>query len=90
MVKTLIEIKPGTTLEHIGPAEPIKNPVLRNITTSPLAQSETRYITPVRINFEDICDYKSGEFILCDAPGFDDTAGPEVDIANGIGITEAI
>ena len=27
---------------------------------------------------------------ICDSPGFGDTAGPEVDIANGIGIIKAI
>ena len=28
--------------------------------------------------------------ILCDSPGFDDSAGEEVDIANGVGIIKAI
>ena len=27
---------------------------------------------------------------MCDSPGFGDTAGPEVDIANSIGVIEAI
>lgn len=50
------------------------------------AESETRYITPVPVKYEDIGLLKNGELILCDAPGFSDTAGPEVDTANGIGI----
>lgn len=54
---------------------------------SPLAKSETRYITPVTVKYKDIGGHKNGGNILCDAPGFGDTGGPEVDIANGIGIT---
>jgi len=34
--------------------------------------------------------FKEGNIILCDSPGFDDTTGAEVDIANWIGIVEAI
>ena len=76
-------------LTHIAPHE-VRNPDLRNVTTSPFAQSETRYITPVTVNIQDVGGFNSGSIILCDSPGFEDTNGPEVDIANGIGIVKAI
>ncbi|CAF2869073.1 unnamed protein product [Rotaria sp. Silwood2] len=78
-------------LNHIAvdPAS-IKNLDLKNVTTSPFAQSETRYITPVRVNFKDVGAFSKGNIVLCDSPGFEDTGGPEVDIANGIGIVRAI
>ncbi|CAF1354843.1 unnamed protein product, partial [Didymodactylos carnosus] len=76
-------------LNHIAPVE-IKNSDLKYITTSPFSRSETRYITPVNVNFEEVGGYNSGSIILCDSPGFEDTSGPEVDIANGIGIVKAI
>ncbi|CAF4328451.1 unnamed protein product, partial [Rotaria magnacalcarata] len=68
----------------------VKNPDLKNITISPFAQSETRYITPVRVNFKDVGAFSKGSVVLCDSPGFEDTSGSEVDIANGIGIVRAI
>jgi hypothetical protein len=76
-------------LKHITPTE-IKNAALKNITSAPFAQSVTRYIEPVEVNFEDIGDTTDGSIILCDSPSFEDTSGPEVDIANGIGIVKAI
>ncbi|CAF1185261.1 unnamed protein product [Adineta steineri] len=76
-------------LNHIDPYE-IKNTDLKKITTSPFAQSETRFITPVTVNMKDIGVYTYPNLILCDSPGFEDTAGPEVDIANAIGIIRAI
>ena len=33
---------------------------------------------------------KKGSIFLCDTPGFDDTNGPEVDIANGYGLVNLI
>ncbi len=44
--------------------------------------SETRYVTAVPTN--------DGRFTLCDTPGFGDTAGAAVDIANSIGIYNAV
>ena len=76
-------------INHIAPTE-IKNPDLLKITTSPLSRSETRYMAPVRVNPEDIQAYVDESVILCDTPGFEDTSGPEVDIANGISIIKAI
>ncbi|CAF1039714.1 unnamed protein product [Adineta steineri] len=76
-------------LNHIHPYE-VKNTDLQKITTSPFARSETRYITPVRVNPGDVSGYTGDGFVLCDSPGFEDTNGAEVDIANGVGITKAI
>ncbi|CAF3571067.1 unnamed protein product [Rotaria sp. Silwood2] len=62
----------------------------RKITTSPSAQSETQYITPVRIVYKDVGVEINGSILVCDSPGFKDNRGPEIDIANGIGIIKAI
>ena len=59
-------------LNHIHPVQ-IKNPNLR---------SETQFITPVRVYFEDIGRYSNESIVLCDSPSFEDTNGPEIDIAN--------
>ncbi|CAF1204521.1 unnamed protein product [Adineta steineri] len=91
MKKTKVEVESGRFLEHITIDGPIKNPGLINVTNSALSKSETRYIAPVTIPLRDIYGaYEYGEIILCDAPGFGDTAGPEVDIANGVGVIEAL
>ncbi|CAF1013256.1 unnamed protein product [Didymodactylos carnosus] len=76
-------------LNHIAPVE-VTNLALKNVVTSPHAMSETRYITSVPVNFKDIGIQENGGIVLCDTPGFLDTAGPEVDIANGIGLVRAI
>jgi hypothetical protein len=56
----------------------------RNITTSAECKSETRYLSALKYDLE--LDDEVKTFHFCDTPGFGDTAGPEVDIANGIGI----
>lgn len=76
-------------LNHIT-ATNFKSPDLQYVTSSPFARSETRCITPVTVKFEDVGLLRSGSIILCDTPGFEDTNGPEVDIANGISIVRAI
>ncbi|CAM4958278.1 unnamed protein product [Rotaria socialis] len=91
MKDTRVEIAPGKFLEHITIDGPIRNPGLNNVTSSPLSKSETRYIVPVTIQLRDIFGhYETGEIILCDTPGYEDTEGPEVDIANSTGIVEAL
>ncbi|KAL4480832.1 hypothetical protein ABPG72_001701 [Tetrahymena utriculariae] len=91
MVELKNEIKKGRFLTYIGPdPNKIKNKALQKVRIGVQAESETRYITPVQVHFSDIQMPQKGHFILCDVPGFGDTAGPEVDIANGIGIVEAI
>ncbi|KAL4489802.1 hypothetical protein ABPG72_022442 [Tetrahymena utriculariae] len=89
MVEEKIEIQQGEFLQYIAPNE-IKNEDLNKIKVGFQAKSETRFITPVNINFRDINMGYNGSIILCDSPGFDDTAGPEVDIANGLGIVQAV
>ncbi|CAF2749764.1 unnamed protein product [Rotaria sp. Silwood2] len=78
-----------TGLNHLSLVE-INNPDLKHITTSPFARSETRYITSVKVNFDDVGRFTRESIILCDSPGFEDTSGPEVDIANGLGIVNVI
>lgn len=91
MQYTKVEIEPGKYLEHITICGEVTNPCLANLTTSPLMRSETRYIMPIFVPLKDIYgSHETGFITLCDAPGFEDTAGAEVDIANSYGIVEAI
>ncbi|CAF1151915.1 unnamed protein product [Rotaria sp. Silwood1] len=76
-------------LYHIAPVE-INNPDLKYITTSPFVKSETRYITSVEVKLKNTNGLTKESIILCDSPGFEDTSGPEVDIANGLGIVNVI
>ena len=78
-------------LDHIEPVENELNPtILERITTSPLPESETKFMTAVEIDYKNVGLIKKGSVFLCDSPGFDDTNGPEVDIANGHGIARVI
>ena len=92
---TLRKVTALNKISHIEP-EIIRNPDLQKVKTSADARSKTRYITPVRIDFErDIptATYalkRKGGIILCDTPGFFETLGAEVDVANGFGIVKAI
>ena len=91
MKKVRVEVSPGKFLEHVTAVGKITNPDLRHVISSPRQESETRYITPVNIQLSDILGaHETGVLTLCDAPGFDDTAGPEVDIANSIEVIEAL
>ena len=91
MKNTVVEIASGRFLEHITADRPVRNAGLNHITSSPLSKSETRHLIPVTVLLQDVLgSHESGEIILCDVPGFGDTAGPEVDIANGIGVINAI
>lgn len=90
LVKEKIEMKPGHFLEHITTNQPGKNINLNSVKISYKAESETRIITPVKVNLKDIGGYEKKDVIICDTPGLGDTAGAEVDIANAISIIEAI
>ena len=91
MKEVKVEVGPGNFLEHVTAVGTTANLDLRNVISSPLQKSETRYIVPVSIQLEDILGADEiGVLTLCDAPGFGDTAGPEVDIANSIGVIEAL
>ncbi|KAL4489791.1 hypothetical protein ABPG72_022431 [Tetrahymena utriculariae] len=84
-----IQLEKDSFLQYIAPVQ-VKNRGLQKIKVGFSATSETRFITPVSVNFKDLDMPSNGSIILCDSPGFDDTAGPEVDIANGLGIVKAI
>jgi len=70
---------------------------VENVKTGFNMKSTTRFINPVKITAEALNNlgvvpgsYSSNGIILCDAPGFGDTQGAEMDISNGIGITRAL
>ncbi len=94
---TTIHFLAGSTMEltevdgipHIAPVR-IVNPEVESFITSPYARSETRIINALSINLLTLDESKQGEITLCDSPGFDDTGGPEIDIANGIGVVRAL
>ncbi|ETO01343.1 hypothetical protein RFI_36099, partial [Reticulomyxa filosa] len=95
---TLIHYLAGSTLEqqivngvpHIAPTQ-TKSSALTNVQTKPGTKSVTRYVTAVPINLADMGIYSIKEPVaLCDTPGFEDTSGAEVDVANGIGLVGAL
>lgn len=76
---------------------------LKSVNISAAAQSETRFVTAVPINFDELKDvtkkrrFKKGEmndgqegFVVADTPGFNDTRGVEFDVANGLGVSAAL
>jgi len=83
---TTIHYLAGSVMEkdpytgNIMPKE-IKNETLKEFIVSGAARSITRYIRAIQL---------PNKAILCDTPGFGDTAGAEVDITNGIAIIKAI
>lgn len=85
-----IEIEHGKYIDHILPVSSDKNEALKSVISSYKAESETRYINPIVVNLRDIGGREDKDVIICDTPGIGDTAGAEVDIANGIGIVDAI
>lgn len=76
-------------LLHLEPFN-IKNKQLDAVKCSPFNISETRYITPILVDLKELGLDDEVSIILCDSPGFDDSAGEEVDIANSIGIIKAV
>ncbi|ETN99574.1 hypothetical protein RFI_37896, partial [Reticulomyxa filosa] len=98
-VSTLIHYLAGSKMEkqmvdgkpHIAPVK-IINKALNNVTCSASAKSETKYITAVPVNLKElgVLSIKLDNVVLCDTPGFEDTNGPEVDVANGMGIIKAL
>ncbi|CAF1094485.1 unnamed protein product, partial [Brachionus calyciflorus] len=74
--------------DHYEPYD-FLNDLLEEVKSSTSANSETRYILPIEVDLKTLIN-KKGSIFLCDTPGFNDTAGNEVDIANMYGIVEAI
>ena len=85
----LVPITTKEGLKHLVPTN-IRNPALNKVSTSPSTKSETRFITAVPIRVSDMDGISNDEIILCDTPGFGDTNGAEVDIANGCAIVRAL
>lgn len=75
------EIDVGKVDRHLEPTARANIEALKEVKSSHFQRSETQKITAVFV--------ENRQVYLCDAPGFGDTLGPEVDIANGIGITRA-
>jgi hypothetical protein len=76
-------IKVGSRFTYsIQPILPIKNKDLEKIKVGFTKDSETRYISPVRINMKDLGSCISQELFFVDCPGSGDSMGAEVDIAN--------
>jgi ABC-type glutathione transport system ATPase component len=73
---------------HYEP-EQINNRDLFEIKTNASSNSETRFLSPVEIDLYSVLKRREA-VLLCDTPGFDDSAGVEVDVANAFGIIEAI
>lgn len=76
-------------VNHIAPVI-IKNPALEAVTTTNSSKSETRYITAVTVDLADLSEFETDTITLCDTPGFGDTSGCEVDVANSVGIVKAV
>ena len=90
MTKRSIFVGGGEYINHIAPEEPYRNKKLCSVICSSKAESETRYLNPIPVNFKEIGGFDDKTFIICDSPGFGDTKGIEIDIANGIGIIEGV
>ena len=64
-------------LPHIAPEFNEKNPsILKEVSYSPFAASQTRYITAKPIHIKQDLDVDIDK-VLIDTPGFNDTASPE-------------
>ena len=88
MIQTRQEISPGKFLLHIEPDEKTRNLCSENIISNAESKSTTRYIAAQHVPLEVV--NRSGFITLCDAPGFGDTAGAEVDVANSMGVFKAL
>ena len=55
---------------------------LKGFTIGHKVESKTRFINSI--------ECEQAKIMICDTPGFEDSRGVEIDIANGIGITSAL
>ena len=87
-----LEVGDYKGLETLIPVEKLDE-AHKTFYTSPEAKSCTRYINAVAVPDK---MYPKGTpknektLIICDSPGFGDNAGVEVDIANGVGMINAL
>ena len=49
----------------------------------------TRFIKAVKFKYKGDDDEKEEDIVICDAPGLEDTRGPELDVANIYGVVLA-
>ena len=75
--------------DHIYPKK-VKNAAAETVRTSSASVSETRYIHAVPVDLQELDPLYDGKVLITDTPGFGDTAGAEVDIANAISIYRAV
>lgn len=75
-------------IRHIEPLT--SNVELQSFITSPSAQSETRSVNAITLDASIIGSEHESVIVLCDTPGFGDTRGTEIDIANGAGVVKAV
>jgi len=61
---------------------------IKNLKSSCFFKSETRYLNPIELELDNTFIIDSIK--LCDTPGFRDSNGPEIDVANAISIIKAI
>jgi len=85
-----MEVKTVNGVDYIAPTKMRTNHLERVKTSLSSSKSETRYITAIPIDLKELGSISRRQVVLCDTPGFGDTAGPEVDIANALSIVGAI
>ena len=90
-VKTVEIAKNVFIKDHIEAVSTSDYPELAGVNSSCLDQSETKFIMPVKVDLKKVFGPEESEILnLCDAPGYGDTAGAEIDIANSVGMINAI
>lgn len=90
MIKSLLGYKMGKRkfkgMNWITIVEKVTDQKVLDMHSNPSCKSVTRYIVAVKPK----PDMKAGEIYLTDSPGWGDTAGVEVQIANIIGVKNAL
>ena len=74
----------------VQPKGKIKNKDLERTKVGYSKDSETRYVSSIRINLKTLGYSGDQELILVDCPGTGDQMGAEVEIANQVGILNAV
>ena len=100
---TTIHFLAGSTMKkdrktgHIYPLNVINDDLKEVKIDYRVTSSVTEYVTAVKIELPVLggastspSDEKTESIYLCDTPGFDDSGGSEIDVANGLGIVKAV